>query len=94
MAKCQLKDLVLKEVVFVVKLPSRQLRYPTFGKGKSSSKVPWKGICPTIQVYSIQQEKGVQESEWLKESWAVSEEGQRSNRHFGVSGDVAGLLAG
>ena len=26
-------------------LPSRKLTYPTFGKGKSSSKVPWEGIC-------------------------------------------------
>ena len=27
------------------KIPSRELTYPTFGKGKSSSKVPWEGIC-------------------------------------------------
>ena len=26
-------------------IPSRQLTYPTFGKGNSSSKLPWKGIC-------------------------------------------------
>ena len=26
-------------------LPSRELTYPTLGKGNSSSKLPWKGIC-------------------------------------------------
>ena len=26
-------------------LPSRELTYPTLGKGKSSSKVPWDWIC-------------------------------------------------
>ena len=25
--------------------PPRELTYPTWGKGKSSSKVPWYGIC-------------------------------------------------
>jgi len=27
------------------KVPSRELTYPTLGKGKSSSKMPWWGIC-------------------------------------------------
>ena len=27
------------------KVPSRELTYPTWGKGKSSSKVPFYGIC-------------------------------------------------
>ena len=28
-----------------LKVPYRELTYPTWGKGKSSSKVPWWGIC-------------------------------------------------
>jgi len=30
-------------------LPSRELTYPTWGKGKSSSKVPWYGIFFNFQ---------------------------------------------
>ena len=26
-------------------IPSRELTYPTLGKGTSSSRVPWDGIC-------------------------------------------------
>ena len=32
-------------VGFSLNLPSRELTYPTLGKGKSSSNVPWDGIC-------------------------------------------------
>ena len=32
-------------------IPSRELTYPTCGKGKSSSKVPWWGICYFQGVY-------------------------------------------
>ena len=27
------------------RIPSRELTYPTLGKGKSSSNMPWVGIC-------------------------------------------------
>ena len=32
-------------VYIYINIPSRELTYPTFGKGKSSSKVIWEGIC-------------------------------------------------
>jgi len=36
----------MENVRVITHLPSRKLRYPTLGKGKSSSKGPWDMLVP------------------------------------------------
>ena len=38
-----------KYVILQTNIPSRELRYPTLGTGKSSSNMPWMGICDRSQ---------------------------------------------
>ena len=38
-------EIIILSEFFLLAIPSTELTYPTLGKGNSSLKLPWEGIC-------------------------------------------------